>query len=74
MDLASSRPEPDGNPFTLQDARLLHAAVRHARVFLDSAFAFRQAWSWRLGAMTAGYTAGGEPARVDPGFRFAVRG
>jgi len=73
-DLAGSRPEPVANQPTLQEARLLHAAVRHARVLLDSAFAFRQGWSWRLGAITAGYTAGGEPARVDPGSRFAVRG
>jgi hypothetical protein len=73
-DLAGSRPEPDGNQSTLQEARLLHAAVRHARALLDSAFALRQAWSRRLGAITAGYTPGGEPARADPGFRLAVRG
>jgi hypothetical protein len=73
-DLAASRSEPDRNKYTLQEARKLHAAVRHARVLLDSAFVFREAWSRRLGAITAGYTAGGEPARMDRGFRLAVRG
>jgi len=73
-DLACSRPEPDGEESTLQEARQLLRAVRHARILLDSAFAFHQAWSCRLGAMTAGYIAGGEPASVDHGFRLAVRG
>ena len=72
--VAISWPEPGGNQSALQEARQLQAAVRHARVLLDSAFAFRQAWGRRLGAMTAGYTARGEPARVDPSFRLTVRG
>ena len=74
-DLASSRLEPPGgNQSTLQEARQLHVAVHHARTLLDSAFAFRQAWNRRLGAITAGYTAGGQPAPIDRGFRLAVRG
>lgn len=73
-DLAGSRPQADGREPTLGEARQLLGAVRSARILLDSAFAFHQAWSCRLGAMTAGYTARGEPARANHGFRLAVRG
>jgi len=73
-EMVISRPEPAGNESALQDARQLYTAVRRARVLLDSAFVFRQAWRRRLAGMTAGYTARGEPARVDPSFRLTVRG
>jgi hypothetical protein len=73
-DLASCRPEPDGKASALQEAQQLHAAVGHAKTLLDRAFAFHQAWTRRLGAMTAGYTPHGEPACVAGGFRLVVRG
>jgi hypothetical protein len=73
-DLAGRRPQPDGKDPILPDARQLLRAVRHARILLDSAFAFHQVWSCRLGVMTAGYTARGEPASADHGSRLAVRG
>ena len=73
-DLAGRRPGPDSNGSILQEARQFLRAVRHARILLDSAFAFHQVWSYRLGAMTAGYTARGEPASADHGIRLAVRG
>jgi len=73
-DLIGSHPEPDGKASALGEARQLLKAVRHARVLLDKASAFREAWSRRLAAMTAGYTARGEPASVNHSFRLAVRG
>ena len=73
-DLAGRRPGPDSNESILQEARQFLRAVRHARILLDSAFAFHQVWNCRLGVMTAGYTARGEPASADHGIRVAVRG
>jgi hypothetical protein len=74
-DLAGCRPEPGDKGCALQEARLLHSAVRRARILLDCAFSFRQAWSRRLGAITAGYTVRGElAAHAGSGVRLAVRG
>jgi len=73
-DLADCRPETDDKPGALQEARQLHAAVRHARRLLDSALAFHEAWARRFGAISAGYTARGEPGVVDRGFRLVAQG
>ena len=72
--LAGCRPQPDGNAGALTEALKLRAAVRRARLLLDTACAFHQAWIKRLSAMSGGYTAYGEPAVMDRGYRLAVRG
>jgi hypothetical protein len=72
--LAACRPVPDDKPVALSEARQLHAAVRHATLLLDAAMAFHDAWARRLGAISGGYTARGEPAAVDRGFRLVVQG
>jgi hypothetical protein len=73
-DLAGCRLQRDGGAAALPEALQLRAAVRHARVLLDQALSFHQGWTRRLGAITGGYTATGEPAAVNRGSRLAVRG
>lgn len=73
-DLVGLRPEPDGTAGALAEALELHTAVRRARLLLDTACSFHLAWIKRLGALSGGYTARGEPALMDRGYRLTVRG
>jgi hypothetical protein len=52
----------------------LQAAVRRARRLLESAAEYHQNWTRRIGAMSAGYDARGEPAAVTQGRRLILRG
>lgn len=63
-----------GNPAALEEARRLQAAVRRAGRLLEGALSFHLNWSRWLGAMSAGYIPGGDPAPVPRGNRILVRG
>jgi hypothetical protein len=58
----------------LKEAQSLRVSLRHARRMLESAASFHQGWLERMGALCAGYTDAGTPARVDRTGRFLARG
>ncbi len=64
------RPEPGA----AAEGRRLQAAVRRARLLLESAAEYHRNWTRRMGAMSAGYDGRGEPAAVDRGRRLILRG
>jgi hypothetical protein len=78
-DLACCRSEPDGKALegkgeALQEAHQLRAAVGRASLLLEAALAFQQAWTKRLGAISGGYTASGEPVGAYRGSRLVTQG
>jgi hypothetical protein len=67
---ASSSPDEAA----LEEARQLQRAISLVKQLLDTAFNFHHHWSRRLGMMTGGYTAGGDPAPVEHGSRVLGKG
>jgi len=65
---------PQKEEGALDEAHQLHKEVRRTRILLEAAMEFRRQWNRRLGAMSGGYTAGGEPATVDHGCRVLAQG
>jgi hypothetical protein len=74
-DLTAKRdalPAPD--LAAIEEARQLQHAIGLVKLLLDTALNFHFHWSRRLGVMTGGYTADGEPAAVEHGNRVLGRG
>ncbi len=65
-------PAPD--EAAIEEARQLQRAIHLVKLLLDTAFNFHRHWTRRLGMMTGGYTADGEPAAVEHGNRVLGRG
>jgi hypothetical protein len=76
--VAACHSDLDGSPerpkAALDEARQLKQAIGRARILLDAARDFHLNWAKRLGAMSGGYTSGGEPATLDVGHRLVLRG
>lgn len=70
--MRDTRPAPD--VAALEEARRLQHAIGLVKLLLDTAVNFHRHWSRRLGMMTSGYTADGEPAAVEHGSRVLGRG
>jgi hypothetical protein len=58
----------------LDEARQLQTEVRRTRILLNAAMEFHRQWNRRLGAMSGGYTSGGEPATPNHGCRLLGQG
>jgi hypothetical protein len=70
--MRDARPGPD--EAVIEEARQLQRAIGMVKLLLDTAFNFHRHWIRRLGMMTGGYTADGEPAAVEHGRRVLGRG
>ena len=63
-----------GNPAALEEAWRLRRSFTRAGRLLRHAAEFHTNWTRIRGAMTGGYTAGGEPAPVVHGSRICLQG
>ena len=58
-----------GNPAAKEEARRLRAAIMCAGRLLENALSFHVNWGRLLGALSAGYTERGEPAKAPASHR-----
>ena len=58
----------------LDAALAVRRELARARTLLDSTAAFHAGWDRLHAALTAGYTAGGTPARIIPAGRLSLAG